>query len=61
MENAQDTSIDPAKGAPLTLARCGRLLMFFCSFGFLFPKAAVEGMDLTGLQARSQGKLYDKK
>ena len=52
---------NPGKGAPMTLGRIGRLILFFVSFGFIYPKASVEGMDLTALQKMTEGKLYDKK
>ncbi len=52
---------NPGKGAPMTIGRICRLLLFFVSFGYIFPKASIEGMDLTALQARTEGKLYDKK
>ena len=44
-----------------TLARWGRLLLFFLSFGFLYPNAMTEGMDLTKIQGESEGDLYKKK
>ena len=51
---------DPTQGDPLTLARLGRIILFFVSFGFLYPKALVEGMDLSALQAKTEGNLYKK-
>ena len=57
----QASASDPAQGAPMTLGRIGRLILFFVSFGFLFPKAAIEGMNPTKIQELTQGNLYDKK
>ena len=51
---------DPRKGAPMTLGRIGRMILFFLSFGFLFPKVLIEGMDLTKIQEETMGNLYKK-
>ena len=60
MQQPEQAASDPRKGAPLTLGRIGRLLLFFLSFGFLYPKAAIEGMDLAKIQAETEGNLYKK-
>ena len=36
-----------------------RMIICFCTFGFIYPNAFVEGMDLTAIQRAHEGKLYD--
>jgi hypothetical protein len=38
-----------------------RMIICFCTFGFVFPNAFVEGLDLTAIQRSNEGTLYDKK
>ena len=37
-----------------------RMIICFCSFGFVYPNAFVEGMDLTAIQRSTEGDLYNK-
>ena len=37
------------------------MIICFCTFGFVFPNAFVEGLDLTAIQRATEGTLYDKK
>jgi hypothetical protein len=60
MAQPQQDDSDPERGAPMTIGRIGRLILFFVSFGYIFPKAAIEGMNLTKIQARTEGNLYKK-
>lgn len=43
------------------LRRAGRMLVFFLSAGFLCPNVWVEGMDLAGIQSKTEGDLYKNK
>ncbi len=42
-----------------TAGRWIRMTICFCTFGFVYPNAFVEGMDLTAIQRAHEGKLYD--
>ena len=37
-----------------------RMIVCTCTGGMAFPNSFVEGMDLTAIQERTQGQLYDK-
>jgi hypothetical protein len=37
-----------------------RMITMFLTCGFAFPNTMVEGMDLTAMQQKTQGLLYDK-
>jgi hypothetical protein len=37
-----------------------RRVLTVCTGGFAFPNSFVEGMDLTAIQKKTQGILYDK-
>ena len=54
--NPNVTPVGPG-GVPGMLLR--RVLMV-CTGGFAFPNSFVEGMDLTAIQKKTQGVLYDK-
>ena len=43
-----------------TLGHWIRMVICFCSFGFVYPNAFVEGMDLTAIQRSTEGDLYNK-
>lgn len=43
------------------LGRAGRMVVFACTGGFLYPNVFIEGMDCTKIQDAMQGSLYDKK
>lgn len=43
------------------LARWGRVTAFLLTAGFMYPNVMVEGMDLTKIQAETEGDLYEKK
>jgi len=45
----------------ITIGRLGRMLVFFLTAGFMYPKVFVEGIDPTRIQGESQGNLYNKK
>ena len=45
-------------GVTYTLGHWFRMLITFCSFGFIYPNSFTEGMDLTGIQNRGAGDLY---
>ncbi len=47
--------------ALLALQRAGRMVVFFLSMGFLCPNVWVEGMDLAGIQGKTEGDLYKNK
>ena len=59
----QNKSTASAAAPPFvrTLAHWGQLVAFFLSFGFIYPNAMTEGMDLTKIQRESEGDLYKKK
>ena len=42
-------------------AQLFHMIICFCTFGFVFPNAFVEGLDLSAIQRASEGNLYDKK
>ena len=42
-------------GASSTVSHLFRMLLTFCSFGFIYPNSFTEGMDLAGIQQRTQG------
>ena len=42
-----------------TLSHWLHMIICFCSFGFVYPNAFVEGMDLTAIQRGHEGTLYD--
>ncbi len=44
-----------------TIGHWLQMIICFCSFGFIYPNAFVEGMDLTAIQRATEGTLYDKK
>lgn len=41
-------------------ARWGRIAVFLLTAGFMYPNVMVEGMDLTQIQAETEGDLYEK-
>ena len=59
MEQSPNPNVTPLGpgGFPGLILR--RLLMV-CTGGFAFPNSFVEGMDLTAIQKKNQGILYDK-
>lgn len=59
MEQTPNPNIVPP-GPGGTLGHIGRMIAMICTAGFAFPNAFVEGMDCTGIQAETQGTLYDK-
>ena len=61
MEDKQPQTSSTDSDGKMTLARVGRMFVFFLSAGFLYPNVMTEGMDLTSLQRASEGDLYDKK
>ena len=60
MEQTLNPNIVP-HGPGGKLGHLGRMIAMVCTGGFAFPNAFVEGMDCTGIQAETQGTLYDKK
>ena len=60
---SQTNPTAPAAGPAITrtLAHWGHLLLFFLSFGFLYPNAMTEGMNLSKIQGETEGDLYKKK
>jgi hypothetical protein len=40
-----------------TLGHWIRMIICFCSFGFVYPNAFVEGMDLTAIQGEYERRL----
>ncbi len=37
-----------------------RMILMICTGGFAYPNTFVEGMDLTALQKKTEGAIYDK-
>ncbi len=54
-------AVDAAIPAVSLLGGLWRKLAFFCTAGFAYPNAMVEGLDPTAIQASTQGDLYAKK
>lgn len=62
MTQSKSTALPAAAPAAVrTLTHWGQLVVFFLSFGFIYPNAMTEGMDLTRIQSDSEGDLYKKK
>ncbi len=59
MEQVQNPNVVP-RGPGGFVGHMLRMVMMVCTGGFAFPNTFVEGMDLTALQKRTEGKLYDK-
>ncbi len=43
-----------------TFAHWVRMLISFCSFGFIYPRSFTEGMDLSDIQRKSQDESSKK-
>ncbi len=59
MEQAPNAFTVP-RGAGGTAGHILRMIICACTGGMAFPNTFVEGMDLTAIQQRTQGQLYDK-
>ena len=55
----QSTAAAAADETSHAAGRWIRMTICFCTFGFIYPNAFVEGMDLTAIQRAHEGKLYD--
>jgi hypothetical protein len=60
MENQKQTDNTELDGK-LTIARLGRMFVFFLTAGFMYPNVFVEGIDPTRIQGETLGDLYKKK
>ena len=60
MERYQDEFTMPV-GPGGAVGRIGRIIVMLCTGGMAFPNVFVEGMNLTEIQKRTEGALYDKK
>lgn len=58
---SQDKAVAVAPTLTRTLGKVGRIVAFFCTAGYAYPNVLVEGLDLTAIQAKTQGDLYKKK
>ena len=55
----QQPTVSATENITYTLGHWIRMIICFCSFGFVYPNAFVEGMDLTAIQRVQEGNLYD--
>jgi len=60
MADAQDEFTVPV-GPGGIVGRIFRFIVFLCTGGFMYPNVCVEGMNVTTIQNRHHGQLYDKK
>jgi hypothetical protein len=58
MEETVNPNVVP-RGPGGILGHIFRMIVMLCTGGIIYPNTFVEGMDLTAIQAKTQGKLYE--
>ena len=58
MDQSQNPNVVQSGGGGVPGHVC-RMIVCVCTGGMVFPNTFVEGMDLTAIQGRTQGTLYD--
>ncbi len=59
MSQANPFTVPVTSAITYTLGHWLRMIICFCSAGFVYPNAFVEGMDLSAIQRATEGTLYD--
>ena len=59
MEKTVNPNVVPIGGGGV-VGHALRMIICLCTGGMAFPNTFVEGMDLTAIQEKTQGQLYDK-
>ena len=59
MEQTSNPNMVP-RGAGGIVGHLLRMIVCVCTGGMAFPRTFVEGMDLTAIQQKTHGRLYDK-